>query len=191
MSDTIPSASESDLPSGRFLLRIDPRLHASLREAARTAGVSLNEYCAHRLSPLALAEPGGPVVARAATLLGDGLMAVVAYGSWARNELAAGSDVDVLVVAERRIPITRGLYRRWDAEPVAWASHPVEPHFVHLPPTSAAPSGTWAEAAIDGVVLFDRDLVVSRRLVKFRRAIMEGRVVRRESHGQPYWVGAA
>jgi hypothetical protein len=40
------------------------------------------------------------------------------------------------------------------------------------------------------VVVYDPDLEVSRRLVEIRRRIVRGEIVRREVHGQPYWVGA-
>ncbi|MFW6198957.1 MAG: toxin-antitoxin system HicB family antitoxin, partial [Gemmatimonadota bacterium] len=40
MSDT------TSLPSGRFVLRIDPERHLVLREAAEETGMSLNAYCA-------------------------------------------------------------------------------------------------------------------------------------------------
>ncbi|MDR7420394.1 MAG: toxin-antitoxin system HicB family antitoxin [Armatimonadota bacterium] len=193
MSDIKASRSrQPHLPSGRFVLRIDPRLHARLREAAARHGLSLNDYCARKLaSPASPPGPASEVVARAATLLGDDLTGVVAFGSWARGQLAASSDVDVLIVVDRRTSITRDLYRRWDAAPVYWETHPVEPHFVHLPDPDARASAIWAEAAIDGIVLFDSDLSVSRWLVRVRRRIVDGQIVRRIAHGQPYWVEAA
>jgi hypothetical protein len=49
-------------------------------------------------------------------------------------------------------------------------------------------SGTWAEAAVCGIPLSDRDLVVSRRLIEIRTRIARGDLVRRMSQGQPYWV---
>lgn len=182
-----------DLPSGRFVLRIDPDLHARLREAARRAGISLNEYCSRRL---AFPEPGlgkaaREAVERAAALFGDALVAVVGFGSWARDELSENSDVDLLVVVEPEVAITRDLYRKWDQRELTWGGHPVEPHFVRLPRPGSRFSGVWAEAAVDGVVLFDRDLLVSRRLVELRRRIAEREIIRRESHGQAYWVEAA
>lgn len=180
------------------MLRIDPTLHATLREAAARAALSLNEYCARRLAgggPGA-SGPGWRAVERASAVADERLVGVIVYGSWARGQAAAGSDVDVLVVVEECLPVTRELYRRWDEEPVSWADspheegRPVEPHFVHLPPAGEVPSGTWAEAALDGIVLFDRDLTVSRRLVELRTSVFEGDLVRREAHGQPYWVEA-
>jgi predicted nucleotidyltransferase len=115
----------------------------------------------------------------------------VAYGSWARDELAQRSDVDLLIIVDRTFEIDRDLYRRWDEAPVTWGGHPVEPHFVHLPEPGGRISGTWAAVAVDGVVLFERDLLVSRRLVELRRVIVSGRLAQRRSHGQSYWVEVA
>jgi predicted nucleotidyltransferase len=181
--------------SGRFLLRIPPGLHAVLREGARRAGVSLNDYCSRRLAvrgadlerlPGAFAS-----IERAASLFGKDLVAVVAFGSWARGEAADASDVDVLVVVEPRVALTRRLYRAWDESPVVWDGRAVEPHFVHLPDPGRTVAGTWAEVSLDGIVLFERGLRLSRRLAAVRKDIAEGRIVRRFAHGQPYWTEAA
>jgi hypothetical protein len=191
MDDTTLSHHRSEVPpSGRFLLRIDPGLHAALRKAADRAGLSLNEYCARKLAGggVGLGDPGWQAVERAAVVVGGALMGVAVYGSWARGEPMETSDVDVLVVVEPSTPITRGLYRQWDREPVRWEGRSVEPHFVHLPPPGQWPTGTWAEVALDGIVLLDRNLVLSRRLVEFRRRVLDGSMKRKEIHGQPYWV---
>ena len=131
------------------------------------------------------------LIDRAARLLGESLVGVVAFGSWVRDESRAASDFDVLLIAEERVPITRELYQRWDGEPaLRWRGHEVEPHFVHLPREGAVPSGTWAEVATDGVVLLERGRTVSERLADIRRMISAGRISRRFIHGQPYWVRA-
>jgi hypothetical protein len=182
-------------PSGRFLLRLTPGLHAMLRSAAREAGLSLNDYCARKLAaPIGSLDGlrgGGAAVERAADLFGDDLVGVVAFGSWARGEAVASSDVDVLVVVERSAPLTRALYRRWDEKPLTWDGREVEPHFVRLSASDAPATGLWAEAAIDGMVLFERGARLSQRLAEVRRAIVEGRLVRRLAHGQPYWAEVA
>lgn len=178
-------------PSGRFVLRIDPDLHASLREAAGAAGVSLNRYCASRLaSPEASRDPAAvAVVQRAGSILGESLMGVVAFGSWARGEEQANSDLDVLLVVGEEVPIARGLYRSWDDGPVlAWDGHEVTPHFVHLSSGSEGVSGLWAEVALDGLVLLERELAVSRYLADVRRRILRGELSFRVAGGQSYWV---
>src|SRR3990172_575550 len=114
MGDTRGPGQE--LPSGRFVLRIDPRLHAALRAAAAASGLSLNQHCALKLaSPgVAATGPAADALARAVAVAGDTLLGVVAFGSWARDEMVAGSDVDLLVIVGGEMRLERELYRRWD-----------------------------------------------------------------------------
>lgn len=155
-------------------------------------GLSLNEYCGRKLAaPVAELSAFGAAaaaVARAAAVAGDALVGVVAFGSWARCELHDESDIDLLVVVDRTLELSRSLYRRWDEEPVVWDGRRVEPHFVTLPERSAPAVGLWAEAAVDGIVVFSRDLALHACLAAIRRDLIEGRVVRKTVHGQPYWV---
>jgi predicted nucleotidyltransferase len=192
MSDTgdplLPPAS------GRFVLRINPALHAALRAAAAAAHLSLNAYCSRVLAApgVSVTEPANTIVSRALELFGAALVGLVAYGSWSRDEQVAGSDLDVLIVLEPIVPITRELYRIWDeAPPVHWDGHRVEPHYVHPVRPGQQVTGTWAEAAVDGIVLYERGFEVSKRLVSLRGRIADGAVTRHRAHGQPYWVGAA
>ena len=188
--DTIRNQRERP-PSGRFVLRIDPSLHATLRAGARSVGVSLNRYCARELgSPGSeLPQPAGEAVGRAHSILAESLLGVVVFGSWARGEPSSESDLDILLIADDRLPIARALYRQWDDSPVLeWDGHTVEPHFVHLPADGEAPSGLWAEVAMDGLVLFERGLAVSRALAGVRRRILEERLSHRVVHGNSYWV---
>ncbi|MGH9457683.1 MAG: toxin-antitoxin system HicB family antitoxin [Thermoanaerobaculia bacterium] len=179
--------------SGRFVLRIDAGLHAALRRAATEAGMSLNEYCARKLSLPAgnVSGPAADAIAYAARVAGGALLGVAAFGSWARSELATSSDVDLLIVLDRERAIDRGLYREWDRASLSWDGHPVEPHFVHLPEAEAPVSSVWAEVAVGGVVLFEREFALSRQLVAIREKIAAGKIIRRTIHGQPYWVEAA
>lgn len=183
------------MASGRFLLRLPPDLHEALRRAAGESGLSLNEYCCRRLAAPAGNGPDreatAPAVGRACELVGDHLLAVVVYGSWARGEAQRESDVDLLVVVDSACPITREVYRRWDSRPVAIDGRAVDPHFVHLRDEDRSFTGLWAEAAMDGIVLFERDFVVSRYLGRVRREVTTGRLVRRTAHGQPYWAEVA
>lgn len=191
MNDT--GSSRDSAPSGRFVLRIDPALHAALREAASASGLSLNEYCTRKLvvPGINVLDPVADAVIRSASAVGEALVGIVGFGSWARGEMTASSDVDLLVVIEGDVPVTRRLYRDWDRDPLWWESHRVEPHFVHLPENALSVSGLWAEVAADGIVLFDRDFTIVRWLGDVRRQIATGRLVRRESNGHPYWIEAA
>lgn len=182
-------------PSGRFVLRIPPELHGALRAAARASGLSLNEYCARKLAEAnaipaegAVREAASAIVRRAVTLLGEDVLGILVIGSWARGEDQMGSDLDVLIVVGPEVPISRGLYRKWDAEPRTWEGRAVDAHFVRLPPRDDPIAGIWADSAVDGIVIFDRDLSLSRRLGALRRRILAGEATRRMAHGQPYWV---
>ena len=129
------------------------------------------------------------VVDRARAVLGDSLLGVVAFGSWARGEQTSTSDLDVLLIAGEGVPVSRALYRRWDARPgLFWDGHEVAPHFVRLPSGDAPVSGLWAEVARDGLILFERDLAVSRHLGNVRRRIARGELSVRKAGGQRYWV---
>ena len=179
--------------SGRFLLRVEPGLHAALRVAADAMELSLNEYCVRKLgSPnMAIDKEAAAAVQAAAAIAGESLVGVVVFGSWARGEEGPDSDVDLLIVLDQDASMGRDLYRRWDCERHRWEGHEVEPHFVRLPPDDRRLLGTWAEAAIDGIVLFERSLRVSRRLAKVRHDIAAGRIQRRFVRDRPYWVEAA
>ena len=169
--------------SGRFLLRMPPPLHAAL---------SLNEYCVRRLAAFGVGMDDSDavaLVARAGAVAGGALMGVLLHGSWVRGDATATSDVDAIVVVEPRVRLSRALYRTWDEQPVTWKGRPVDAHFVH-PPGDDTFSGLWAEAAIDGLVLFDRRGHLSTALTRIRRAV-DGRLVRRVVHGQSYWVEAS
>jgi len=180
--------------AARFVLRLPAALHGVLRAAAAAAGLSLNEYCVRRLAtagPAVSVDPSAAaLVQRASALAGPALVGVVLYGSWARGEAAGTSDVDMLIVVDGALPLTRDLYRRWDEAPVRWHGRLVDPHFVH-PPREPVAGGVWAEAALDGVVLFERERQLSASLGAIRRDIAAGRLVRRVVHGQPYWTVAA
>jgi hypothetical protein len=179
--------------SGRFVLRIDAALHAALRRAADQEGLSLNEYCARKLAlpGQRVSGPTSGLVERAATMAGGALLGVVAFGSWARGNLVDSSDIDILIVLDESVPIHRRLYEQWDEGPMRWGDHLIEPHFVHLPHEEKNLSGVWAEVAVEGIVLFERELIVSRQLVRIRQQIASGSIVRRVVHGQNYWVEVA
>ena len=182
-------------PSGRLLLRLPQALHAQLQHAAASLGISVNEHCVRRLSAPATALEADCdarlLIGRATAMFGETLVGILLYGSWVRGEATGQSDVDVLIVVDREVELTRSLYARWDTERLTWRGRAVDAHFAHLPGDAEPSGGVWAEAAVEGRVLFERDHRITAHLQHVRRAIADGRLVRRSVHGQSYWTTAA
>lgn len=183
-------AARSRAASGRFVLRLPSALHETLRAEASEAGISLNELCVRKLAGVSPSYPGrvGELIARATEQFGKDLRGVVLYGSFARGEAATVSDIDIMIVLDPRVPLNLTLYHGWDSEEWQLDEHAIDIHFSHLPSTRELPSGLWAEIALDGKVLHESDLAVTRLLASVRRRIAAGELVRRTTHGQPYWV---
>lgn len=179
----------------RVLLRLPADLHLTLVKAAADLDLSFNEFCVRRLQAPSdahgLSVVRSLVVSRARATFGDRLLGVLVLGSWARGEAAATSDIDVLVVIDPVTTLTRDLYRAWDLDPLTFEGRAIDVHFAHPLAAGTAPTAVWCEAAVDGVVWYDRTGAIAIRLGEVRRAIAEGRVVRAFAHGQPYWKGAA
>ena len=180
-------------PSGRFVLRLSPSVHESLRDEARRRQLSLNvicqkaleDYLARSLSTGGVENRKAPLVTPISELMGEALIGVVLFGSMARGEPRKSSDMDLLIVLGRDLPLTRSLYARWDAR---FAGDEASPHFVHFPPEAMDAGSLWFEAAVDGIVLYEVDQQVSRFLGSIRRMIASGRLKRLFAYGHPYWV---
>ena len=189
MATTNPTSTKS----GRFLLRMPPLPpHCPSTGAARAAGLSLNEYCVRRLASAGACHgDAAALLARASAVAGNALNAIVLHGSWVRGEATAASDVDALIVVDQSVDLSRELYRLWDAEPVTWQGHPVDPHFIH-PAEDDTFSGLWAEVAVDGQVLFDRYGSLDKHLLRVppKRSRKAGSCGT-SSTASPYWTEAA
>ena len=175
-----------------FLLRLSEQLHARLKDEARLAGLSMQEYCLEKLQdvPSGVENEWAQLLSGARELFGDSLIGVVLFGSFARGEATPRSDVDLMVVVERSVPLTRELYRRWDSAVQSFNGRALDAHFAYLPEAPVG-GGVWAEAAIEGRVIADRDLRIHRALVAIRGDIADGRLRRQAVHGQSYWTSAA
>ena len=184
--------------TARVLLRLPSGLHRSLKRAAADAGLSLNALCVRRLAAPPTPEQNDAssavreaVLDRARQVFDEALLGVVALGSWARGQAAATSDIDVLIVIDHSVALTRDLYRRWDAVRLEADGRQIDAHFAHPPAPETSPGAVWCEAAVDGLLWYDRSGRIAARLAEVRRAIADGRIVRAFAHGQPYWKGAA
>jgi hypothetical protein len=178
--------------SGKFLLRLPSELHERVRDAASARGRSLNEYCLAVLEAAVSRAPESTPewLESLRGELGRDLVGVVLFGSTARGTQRAGSDVDLLIVLEPGVPITRELYRRWDGA-IGPSSGAETPHFVSLPATVDQAGGLWYEVAMDGIVLHDSRQRIARFFSEVRKAAAAGIIRRETAHGHPYWVHAS
>ena len=166
-------------------MRLPPPLHAALKRRAREEGVSLNGLCLAALKGFAgMGAQESSVGTRVPldgikSLLGASLSGVVLFGS---------ADIDLLIVVNTELPLTRSLYERWDREVDPPGASRISPHFVHLPGSAERAGSLWYEAAVEGIVLLDPEGVVSRFLRTLRRSMAEGTLLRKSAYGHPYWV---
>jgi predicted nucleotidyltransferase len=116
----------------------------------------------------------------------DSIEGLVLFGSFARGREIASSDIDLLVVLNESVTLDRDVYSRWQLR--RFSGREVAPLFVQIPGDGERVGGLWFEVAMDGIVLFDRDLRLSRFLAHVRNTVADGRVKRMVTHGHPYWV---
>jgi hypothetical protein len=189
--------------SGHLLLRMSAELHRVLKRRSAEEHVSLNRFCVQVLED-AVRAPRSRGWLRSSDGLDEGLweaiqaewdadlVGLALFGSAARGEMTASSDVDLLVVLAPGTELSRNLYRRWDDAVRPKASRRLRArlaaHFVTLPATVTDAGGLWCEVAVDGQVLVERDGLVSRFLRMVRDAMATGAVSRRLTHGHPYWT---
>lgn len=179
-----------------MLLRLDPALHRRLALRAQERRVSVNRLCAdllerglgHREVRPWWEDQAKGVVDLLRRHFGGALLGVAVFGSQVQGSASEGSDVDFLIVLDRRTSLQRSLYAWWDGA-VRWEG-PAEasPQFVHLPKDPAEAGGIWLEAAVASEILWERGRAFSSMLVRLRGEIKSGAVRRFWSNGQPYWV---
>ena len=114
------------------------------------------------------------------------LFGIVLFGSAARGDDNESSDIDLLLIVN--LPINRKLYSKWDQELNSIVSEKFSPHFVNIPQNPLQSGSIWLEAAMDGVICYDPNGLVSSFLKELRGLIAEGIFERKLSHGHPYWA---
>jgi len=184
------------------MLRISPELHRNLQLAAEQKQLSLNQYCTRQLSTgyylhttTVSDRPYGISVSLLKDLFVKAGLPVIAglvFGSVSRGDATNSSDLDLLfVLATNQVP-TREHYAQWDKLVMptvrSWSGWEIAPQFVALPSAWEQAGSLWFEVAVEGKMLWEDDPSVSKFLLQIRQAMAEGKLVRKSSHGHPYWI---
>jgi predicted nucleotidyltransferase len=189
-----------------LILRIPSFLHQQLKQEARSADVSLNKYCRNLLDrkaggssaedpPVSMMLEVGrsrptellrDLSAQVLEGLRDNIEGLVLFGSSARGRQTEKSDIDLLIVLSGSMALDRDVYSHW--RPRRFNGREVAPLFVQIPEKGERVGGLWFEVALDGIVLYDKNLRLSRFFSRVRKLIADGQARRMFTHGHPYWV---
>jgi predicted nucleotidyltransferase len=181
----------------RFLLRIPEATHQKLVKLARTQSCSINQLC-NELIESGLRrhhEPNAKLLQHIQTVYADhGLIAIVLFGSQARGDSTESSDTDLLLVFKPGTAITRQLHQQLERSHTSKVTKnenidldSISIHCVALPTTEPNISGFWLEIALDGVILWGAENI-SNYINKVKQKISSGQLIRKVTHGQPYWI---
>jgi predicted nucleotidyltransferase len=175
----------------RFLLRLDPEVYRGLTRLSKTQNVSMNALCSRFIEDGLRAGDLNQKWMKeiVSAYQDDELLALILFGSQARGEATATSDLDLLLVFSAATKITRSLYRKFES---VLESHPDQSrtsiHCARIPEDVKSVSGFWFEIALDGKVLWKKNDEIDIYLSKVKSAICSGKYVRKMSSGQPYWM---
>lgn len=182
--------------SGKFVLRLEPKFHRLLSQEAKRRRASLNSLCISLLQRgLEKGESTDerfeflkPVLDQIKSHFGKDLQGVFIFGSQVTGQATESSDLDLLIVLEKLIPLARSLYRWWDEKVSLSGTIVVNPQFVHLPLSVEEAGSLWLEVATASQMIWEKDRVITDFLELLREFIASDRVRRHWSQGQPYWV---
>ena len=175
-----------------LFLRINSDLSRKLKDQAAKASLSINEYCSAlidqslELKINSSSREHGTIVSMAESVFSHQLEGVVLFGSVARGDNTEDSDLDILIILKSSVAINRSLYSKWDESTTSLPKN-ISVHFVHLPLEVESQSGLWCEVALEGIILYDEVLTVSKYLIKLRQEILNGSYTFSHSHGHRYW----
>lgn len=172
----------------RILLRLPSSLHRLVKAQAAQLSVSVNSFL-ERLIQQGLEGDGDKqmealIINKASEMYGDDFVGLLLFGSQARGDAHDLSDTDLLLVLSTRVQIERDLYRAWDR----LLPPGVSLHLAHLLSDHEEPGSLWLECALDARILFDPTGVLRMKIRALKNLITSGRIVRRITHGQGYWV---
>jgi len=128
------------------------------------------------------------LVALAKSKFDGPILGVVLFGSVAREQQTASSDLDLLIVVGQTVNLDRDLYNNWSNTKTN-DGRTISPVYSHLVDPLRISGNLWYEIALDGIVLYDPESKVQKVLAAIRRQIANRIVERKTVHGHPYWVG--
>ena len=181
----------SNVEKSRFLLRLDSGVYKKLLQLSKNQKLSINSLCSHFIEYGLLAGTHDQkwIDEIVSAYSGEGLQAIILFGSQSRGEASASSDIDLLLVFAPECKITRSLYRKFEKlmdEIPNGDRYSI--HCVSQPELSVNPSSFWFEITLDGKVLWKKNNQINDWLKKVKNVICSGKYVRKLSSGQPYWM---
>ncbi len=182
-----------------FLLRLNESKLINIKKSSKDMGLSANEYInfiidEKRVAAQAYQEDNPIIKVISKSSLFEKIEGIILFGSVAKKVDTNSSDIDLLLVMNQGTRINRSLYSVWDDEieskltKIITASREVSPHFVEYPMTIDDVHSLWLEVSISGIPLYKRTNKIDQILEKIRLAIAENKFIRKNSHGQPYWI---
>jgi len=119
--------------------------------------------------------------------LGDRLISIVLFGSFARGDAKETSDYDLFIVAEglpakplKRILFVRAPLKGQFDERVSIISKTPQEMMEHFPPL-------FLDLGLDGIILFDRGGFFKNLQVKIKKIIEQAGLQRKRWIGEFYW----
>jgi len=169
---------------------------ASVKEVSKKAGncydaIMNNDLNISKLHSLAKSQvlPHGlnNVLLPSCPLHSD-ILGMILYGSQVRGDATEISDIDVLVVLDNARKINRTLYSELDC--LEGLDPRVCIMLAHLPNEESKVGSLWLEVSQCCEVLMDTAKAIEKVITRSKKLVEDGKVVRKESHGQGYWVYA-
>lgn len=179
--------------SGKIVLRMRPELHKNLSDESKQRAMSLNQVILEKITQKKSKNESiwSDEIKKMVKIFRP--VCILLFGSCARNQETADSDIDFLFIMPKDQPIKRELYRKFD-EFFFEINKKFSPHFVHLPEFEEISKGSlsslWPEVALDGITLYQsqKTEAVQKFLQKIKEMISLGKIKKRMNHGLPYWT---